>query len=248
MDHILLSENVSGGYGAAILLVGGEGNHIASYLTITNNHAGDEYDDPAIYLSECTLLMTNTIIWNNEPCQIRLGSNENHGPHDIYIVNSDIMGGEEGIINEVGGTIFWGVNNIDADPWFCDTTNFDYRLQLDSPCRTDVCGFMGYTGETCEGENIEDIVSEPTEFYLSQNYPNPFNPTTTIEFSLPYPQDIQLTVYNILGQQVQLLTEQTYSAGIHQVRFDGSGMASGVYVYRLTTGGQAVSRKMVLVR
>ena len=89
---------------------------------------------------------------------------------------------------------------------------------------------------------------QPATIQLSQNYPNPFNPTTTIEFMLPYPQDVQLTVYNILGQQVQLLIDQAYSAGVHQVRFDGSGLASGVYVYRLVAGDRAVAKKMVLVR
>ena len=94
----------------------------------------------------------------------------------------------------------------------------------------------------------EDSVVNPNAIQLSQNYPNPFNPTTTIEFTLPYPQDIQLTVYNILGQQVRLLTNRAYSAGVHQVRFDGSRLASGVYVYRLVAGDRAVARKMVLVK
>ena len=89
---------------------------------------------------------------------------------------------------------------------------------------------------------------QPATIELSQNYPNPFNPITTIEFTLLYPQEVELTVYNILGQQVQMLADQPYSAGVHQVRFDGSGLASGVYVYRLVAGERAVARKMVLVR
>jgi hypothetical protein len=89
---------------------------------------------------------------------------------------------------------------------------------------------------------------QPSTIELHQNYPNPFNPTTTIEFTLPHPQDVQLTVYNILGQQVQLLTDRAYSAGIHQVRFDGYGLASGVYIYRLVAGDDIVSRKMILVQ
>jgi len=90
--------------------------------------------------------------------------------------------------------------------------------------------------------------AQPSMIKLHQNYPNPFNPNTTIEFMLPHPQDVQLTVYNILGKQVQLLTDQTYSAGLHQVRFNGSSLASGVYLYRLTAGDQVETRKMILVK
>lgn len=88
----------------------------------------------------------------------------------------------------------------------------------------------------------------PDQLYLSHNYPNPFNPSTTIEFTLPFPLDVQLTVYNILGQQVQLLADHAYSAGVHQVRFDGSTLSSGVYIYRLSAANQVLTRKMVLVR
>lgn len=97
-----------------------------------------------------------------------------------------------------------------------------------------------------------DTISLPDEkvsgFSLHQNHPNPFNPTTTIEFTLLYPQYVQLTVYSIPGQQVTTLAAGPYAAGIHQVRFDGSTVASGVYVYRLVAGDQVETRKMVLVR
>jgi len=88
----------------------------------------------------------------------------------------------------------------------------------------------------------------PQTIQLSQNYPNPFNPTTTIEFSLPYPQDIQLTVYNIVGQQEAMLAVGHKPAGAHQVTFNGSGLSSGIYIYRLTARDHVLTRKMVLVR
>ncbi len=89
---------------------------------------------------------------------------------------------------------------------------------------------------------------QPATFELQQNYPNPFNPTTTIEFTLQYPQDVQLIVYNLLGQRICLLAGGAHNSGQHQVYFDGSGLASGVYVYQLVVGGQVETRKMVLVR
>jgi len=96
----------------------------------------------------------------------------------------------------------------------------------------------------------------PETIELHQNYPNPFNPTTMIEFTLPYPQDVQLTVYNILGQLVAVLAEGMYAAGLHCVTFNASvgatprasPLSSGVYIYRLTAGDDIISRKMILVQ
>jgi hypothetical protein len=96
----------------------------------------------------------------------------------------------------------------------------------------------------------------PNTITLSQNYPNPFNPTTTIEFTLPSPQDVQLTVYNVLGEGVATLVDGMQQAGVHRVTFNtsvGAGpraypLPSGVYIYRISTRTGVQSRKMVLVR
>jgi hypothetical protein len=244
MHHILLTENVSG-YGAAMCVLGG--TQFASHITITNNYATDDDEPSAIFLADCNLFVRNTILWNNEYCQIQLGSNENY-PADVHIDSCDVMGGEESILDEVGGSIFWGDGNIDEDPWFCDTTNFDYRLQLDSPCRTDVCGYMGYTGETCEGEGVEELDVTPSDFFLSQNYPNPFNPVTRIQYFLPQAQKVTLRVYDLSGRLTVLLVDDCKQAGTHEIVFDGHGLASGVYVYQLETAGSSISRKMLLIK
>jgi len=114
---------------------------------------------------------------------------------------------------------------------------------------------MGFTGgpwamvQEFEGIADPDAVQVfPQRIYLSQNYPNPFNPTTTIEFALPHTQQIQLTVYNLLGQRVGELAQGAYTAGRHQVQFDGSRLASGVYVYQLVAGDQVETKKMMLVK
>jgi len=73
----------------------------------------------------------------------------------------------------------------------------------------------------------------PREFALGQNYPNPFNPTTTIEYALPVRSYVTLAVYNMLGGMVSELVNWQVEAGYHEVRFDGSRLASGVYLYRL---------------
>ena len=74
------------------------------------------------------------------------------------------------------------------------------------------------------------------EFGLEQNYPNPFNPTTSIKYTLPASADVRLGVYDLLGREVSVLVNGRMDAGIHDVRFDGSGLAAGVYYYRLQAG------------
>jgi hypothetical protein len=88
----------------------------------------------------------------------------------------------------------------------------------------------------------------PTEYALAQNFPNPFNPNTTIHFSLPSDTRVELRVYDILGQEVRTLLDQEMSAGERAVTFDASGLASGVYFYRLQAGQFSATRKMLMIR
>jgi hypothetical protein len=87
-------------------------------------------------------------------------------------------------------------------------------------------------GITVPGEKI----ALPQSFALYQNYPNPFNPSTTIEFALPKSAFITLKVYNLLGEEVATLVAEKRVAGIHKINWDASGLASGVYLYRLEAG------------
>ena len=91
-------------------------------------------------------------------------------------------------------------------------------------------------------------VDLPAAFSLAQNYPNPFNPSTTIRYSLPTSANVSLAVFNTLGQQVALLQNGEQEAGYHEVRFDASGMASGVYFYRIHAGTYVETRKLLLMK
>jgi hypothetical protein len=73
----------------------------------------------------------------------------------------------------------------------------------------------------------------PLRYGLEQNYPNPFNPNTTIRYGLPQKSRVTLTVFNTLGQQIAQLVNGEEEAGYHELRFDGSTLASGVYFYRI---------------
>jgi len=88
----------------------------------------------------------------------------------------------------------------------------------------------------------------PSTFVLNGNYPNPFNPTTTIRFGVPTKSLVRITVYNILGALVARLVEEEVSAGYHEVRFDATKIASGMYLYRMQAGAFVETRKLILVR
>ena len=85
-------------------------------------------------------------------------------------------------------------------------------------------------------------------YQLLPNYPNPFNPTTNINFNLPVTSNVQLTVYNLLGQKVATLIDGRTAAGLHTVKFDAQNLASGVYFYRLKAGDLMLQRKMTLIK
>lgn len=88
----------------------------------------------------------------------------------------------------------------------------------------------------------------PTTIELSQNFPNPFNPTTSIRFALPESQHVRLSVFNMLGQEVAVLVNGVQPSGVSTISFDASNLSSGMYIYRLTTGAETVSRKMLLLK
>ena len=92
----------------------------------------------------------------------------------------------------------------------------------------------------------------PTRFALGQNYPNPFNPGTVIPYQLAMDGYVRLEVFNLLGQRVATLVDGEQVAGAYAVPWDardaaGFGVAAGVYIYRLTAGGETATRRMVLV-
>jgi len=89
----------------------------------------------------------------------------------------------------------------------------------------------------------------PEAFALYQNYPNPFNPSTYIQFDLAQASRVNLRVYNVAGQEVaRLFDNAILDAGVQRVEFNGSALASGVYLYQLETGGLTQTRKMVLLK
>ena len=105
---------------------------------------------------------------------------------------------------------------------------------------------------TVTGVN-KDFMATPLTYALDQNFPNPFNPETRIYFEVPQQHNIQLVIYNMMGQQIRTLVDEAYSAGRHVVNWDGRDnggikVPSGMYVYRIKAGDYIDHKKMMLIK
>lgn len=131
-----------------------------------------------------------------------------------------------------------------------DTTEFTFAIRENV---NEVCG-QAYDEilftATKTGTSIDDGINpeQAVQITLSQNYPNPFNPVTQIQYTLPESADVRLDVYNLTGQRVAILVNDTQHSGTHTVPFDAAHLASGVYLYRLSAGSFVQTRKMLLVK
>lgn len=96
--------------------------------------------------------------------------------------------------------------------------------------------------------SVTNDLMTPGSFYLRQNYPNPFNPATVITYGLPHGSRITLTVYDILGREVYKEIREHPEAGSYHIRFDATGLPSGVYVYRIATETFTAARTMMLLK
>ena len=96
--------------------------------------------------------------------------------------------------------------------------------------------------------SIDDELIIPKKFTLHQNYPNPFNPVTTIRYDLPIQTEAKLTIYNVLGQEVNILLNQTMNAGSHAIKWNAANISSGIYFYRLETPEKQITKKLVVLK
>ena len=128
-----------------------------------------------------------------------------------------------------------------------DTTIFYWRV-----CGIDSAGAGPYssTGHFTTGTvlAVKDVPSVLREYSLSQNYPNPFNPTTVIRYQLPMSGLVTLKVYDVLGQEVETLFAGVRPAGTYTATFDGSRLASGIYIYQMRAGSFIETKKLLLLK
>jgi len=106
-----------------------------------------------------------------------------------------------------------------------------------------------YDGKSNFSDEINVTVDfSAKEYSLSQNFPNPFNPVTTISFSLPKSGLVSLKVFDNLGREITTLVNEEKEAGKHKVEFDASGLASGVYFYKITSRDFNATKKLILMK
>ncbi|MFZ5518092.1 MAG: choice-of-anchor Q domain-containing protein [Candidatus Zhuqueibacterota bacterium] len=245
--------------------------------TITKNVA-DTAGGIAIYNANAVVM--NTICWGNtaphgQEIEVWGGS--------LNAAHSDIQLGAAGIVIDSPATVNWAVGNIDANPLFADST---LTLSNGSPCIGKGVASFDFGGFTCtcpETDKTGEIRPNPADskpdmgayesplstdvenpwkteipqsYLLGQNYPNPFNPTTTISYQLPTISQVDLSIYNMIGQKVATLVSARQPAGFYNVHWDASAVASGVYLYRLEAGDTSTGsgqgfvqvKKLILMR
>lgn len=135
-------------------------------------------------------------------------------------------------------------------------SRLDWTCAAPLPAGTYVVVISGYEGQegnfelelSREGCGTVDAEERPGSLRLSQNAPNPFNPTTTLSYQVELTGQVKLTVHDLLGREVAVLVDGMQEAGLHQVAFDGSRLASGLYLYTLRTERAVLTRKMILSR
>jgi hypothetical protein len=122
------------------------------------------------------------------------------------------------------------------------------------------CNHGGPVGSTHHMDHAGDLTlsTKPDEivastFALNQNYPNPFNPSTEISFTLDEAADMNLSIFNMLGQKVRTLTSGSKPAGVYSLEWDGrdemgQSVSTGVYLYTLSNGSKSITKKMALMK
>ena len=146
------------------------------------------------------------------------------------------------------------------------TTNGGYNWSMQSPRTTYsffhavyfINAWTGFVGDadgiiykTTNGGSVfvNNISTEiPKAYSLSQNYPNPFNPATTIKFAIPKSSLVKITVYNLLGKEIETVVNEYLQAGTYQTQWDATKYSSGMYFYRITAGNFTNSKKMLLIK
>jgi len=166
----------------------------------------------------------------------------------VYVTATGPTGGSYSGATGADGSVDFETSGMKkpSGEWCFEVTNVThatYTYDAGSNVVTKACE----SGPVYKGQ-MDKNQSLPTEFTLEQNYPNPFNPTTDIQFSLPQAGYIKLEVYNVVGQSVTVLAEGEFSTGTHTVTWDASRCASGVYLYRLSTESNVLTKKMVLLK
>ncbi|TKJ40124.1 hypothetical protein CEE37_10335 [candidate division LCP-89 bacterium B3_LCP] len=245
ISHNLIYDNISVLNGAGIFAT------YSSTVTIINN---------TVVNNECT--STSTEAKGGGIC-VGTGNSSFSGQNNIIYYNSSYndpeIYGTVQLTYSCVSTGLAGTGNISNSPEFLDLIGGDLNLHETSPCidAGDPNSPLDPDGTTADmgalfydhglGVNSDNPLIQPSTMRLSA-YPNPFNPVAVIRYQLPVMSYVSLIVYDISGRLVTELANGWQDTGEHEAIFDGSDLASGIYIYRLSSGDQAISGKTVLMK
>ena len=155
-------------------------------------------------------------------------------PNDwIYVQN---------IVGQTTRVSAYGVTPIEEK-----NLKLDFKTE-DSPTRSTIEANLTLNESTFSDLETITIATIPAEFDLQQNYPNPFNPSTQIQYSLAENGVVNLSIFNMLGQKVAELVNSTQEAGNYRVTWNAGALSSGVYIYRLSTKSNTITKRMMLIK
>ncbi len=212
-------------------------------------HITEDYAEPPFMGNDITLYFDQKqekTCWN-----IQSASSENH-VWDMVLRNgsgkseSELMWTRENLPESLSARLL----DIDNNIWIDLAARDQYAFESRGENRFKV--LIG-TAEFVNSESAKLDKTLPKEFTLGQNYPNPFNPSTTIRFDMAKTSPVRIEIYNLLGQRVRVLVNNTFQTGHQAVLWNGlddggRNVSSGIYIYRMSTNGAHFSRKMLMVK
>ncbi len=178
----------------------------------------------------------------------------NDGSSTVPNVRAEISSQDPAVTNIVGnnqtfGDIGAGQVSESSGMYFIYVTDVSQLTSLNLDIAISSDGFNFWNDNTDMPLGIEPVAGEiPHQFALNQNYPNPFNPETTIEFSLPKSERVNLSVFNQNGELVSTLVSEELQAGNYKYRWNARELASGIYYYSISAGRFRQTRKLVLMK
>jgi len=249
IENCLISDNIMDLRGGGISISN------CSVATLTNCTISNNYAllGAGISAWNADFIFTNCIMsFNGGGASI--SDNEDS---DFLFTYCDIFGNAGGDwIDSISGQL--GINgNICLDPLFTDTTSGIFYLLAGSPCinsgdmesPSDPDGSRADMGAFYfDQSSVDSEISLPGQIALAQNYPNPFNPSTTIAYSIQTAAHVSLDVYDILGKLVRSLVNENQTSGSYQVEFDASGLAGGIYFYKLQASNYSIVKKAIVLK
>jgi len=270
LKRVIIYNNYAPSWGAGISCY--DSNPLLINVTVSLNYIGasSDWHSGGIHCIVSSPILVNSILWNNFPNEIEIHP---YGSASIItIAYTDLKDGQQGIVTNNNGIINWLDGNIDTNPFFADTSGFDFRLLVGSPCidagiqdtfivynndlDTLFVAPMSYMGSAPDmgayefdpSLNIKKVSESQNQFSFYQNYPNPFNSTTTIRYTLPKAAIVKIELFNMLGQRIETLLNKHMPIGSHEVEFIAKDLPSGVYLFRIKVGEFQEDKKMLFLK